>query len=220
MIDGQAAASLAALMSEWVSASMDWHWNGIDRLFDLLEVAAPPGDRSADPTFWRLRLVALQLLGRRKEFLAAAAEMQALYGDASPAWETPRRVVRQGTPSKDAGGSEFMVSTMPDALGRDRAGRIDLAGQLTGDIASALARCDSELREAEIITVDCTRLIRVDFVAAGELINWVAEQRARQRLVHFRQLHRLLALFFRAMGLDEHATLEMRGTSLSAGMAS
>jgi ABC-type transporter Mla MlaB component len=109
---------------------------------------------------------------------------------------------------------------MPDALGRDRAGRIDLAGQLTGDIASALARCDSELREAEIITVDCTRLIRVDFVAAGELINWVAEQRARQRLVHFRQLHRLLALFFRAMGLDEHATLEMRGTSSSAGMAS
>ena len=210
MIDGQAARSLEALMTRWAGASLALHWSGIDRLFDLLDVAAPSGDGAADPTFWRLRLVTLQLLGRRDDFETAAGEMQALYGGEAPPWKPARQTVSLGAPAREAGRSDFMVSTQPDPMGRVRAAQIDLAGQLTGDIAGALADCKAALQEAEVIHVDGARLIRVDFVAAGELINWVAEQRARQRVVHFHRLHRLVALFFCAMGLDDHATVEVR----------
>jgi ABC-type transporter Mla MlaB component len=197
-------------MTQWADASSEQHWKGIDRLLDLLEVAAPPGDAAAEPTFWRLRLATWRLLGQRQDFEAAGRDMQTLYGESPAPWQPPRQTVREGEPARETGRSEFMVSTQPDHLGRVRSAQIDLSGQLTGDIAGALARCDNELREAEVITVDCARLVRVDFVAAGELINWVAERRERQKAVHFRELHRLVALFFCAMGLDDHATLEVR----------
>lgn len=211
MIDAQAAQSLEALMTDWASASLASYWSGIDRLLDLLEVAAPPGDPTADPTFWRLRLVILRLLDRQEDHHGAAREVATLYGGEAPGWKPPRQAVRQGEPPKEAGRSEFMISTLPDTLGRVRASRIDLAGQLTGDIAGALAQCDTELQDAEVITIDCSRLIRVDFVAAGELVNWVAAQSARQRAVQFQEVHRLVALFFCAMGLDDHARVEVRG---------
>lgn len=210
MIDGQAARSLEALMTQWAGTSLALHWSGIDRLLDLLDVAAPPGDAAADRTFWHLRLATLQLLGRRDDFETAAREMQALYGGDMHPWKAARQTVRLGEPAREAGRSDFMVSTQPDPMGRIQAAQIDLAGQLTGDIAGALADCNAALQGAEVIHVDGARLIRVDFVAAGELINWVAEQRARQRVVHFHRLHRLVALFFCAMGLDDHATVEVR----------
>jgi hypothetical protein len=47
-------------------------------------------------------------------------------------------------------------------------------------------------------------------MAAGELSNWVAARRAEGRMVRFVEVHRLLALFFCAMGLDDHATIELR----------
>lgn len=210
MIDSQAATALVGLMGDWAGAARGLHWTGIDRLFDLLDFAAAPGDASADPVFWKLRLATLKLLGRQGEFEAAAQHMRTLYAVEALAWKPPRQTVRTGEPAVEAGRSEFMVTTQPDAMGRVRSAQVDLAGQLTGDIAAGLAQCDAVLGEAEVITVDCERLVRVDFVAAGELINWVAERRAQRRLVHFRQVHRLVAVFFCAMGLDDHAPIEVR----------
>lgn len=220
MMDGQAAKALEALMAQWAEASLTWHWSRIERLFDLLEIAAPPDDIGADPTFWRLRLITLRLLGRREDHDLAAREMSALYGIQPAPWQPPRQAVQEGPLPGEAGRSEFMVSTRPDQLGQVQSAQLDLAGQLTGDIAGSLARCDVELGQAQTIFVDCSRLVRVDFIAAGELVNWVAERRARQHMVRFCHPHRLVALFLCAMGLDEHATVEVRGMPAPRGTAS
>jgi hypothetical protein len=87
---------------------------------------------------------------------------------------------------------------------------VELSGQLVGDIGAVLGRLDQRLGLAPLITVSCARLIRVDFIAAGDLLNWVLSKRSQDRSVTFTESHRLIALFFGAMGINEHARVQVR----------
>ncbi len=69
---------------------------------------------------------------------------------------------------------------------------------------------EAELGPASIVNVSCGRLIRVDFIAAGDLLNWVLARRSENRAVSFLESHRLIALFFGAMGINEHAKVKVR----------
>jgi len=60
------------------------------------------------------------------------------------------------------------------------------------------------------VQVSCARLIRVDFLAAGDLLNWVLAKRGEGRQVSFVDAHRLVGLFFGAMGINEHARVRVR----------
>jgi hypothetical protein len=61
-----------------------------------------------------------------------------------------------------------------------------------------------------MVRVSCLNLIRVDFIAAGDLLNWVLARRAENREINFVDAHRLVALFFSAMGINEHALIKVR----------
>jgi hypothetical protein len=50
----------------------------------------------------------------------------------------------------------------------------------------------------------------VDFIAAGDLLNWVLARRAEDREVIFNNPHRLVAQFFGAMGINEHARVKLK----------
>jgi len=69
---------------------------------------------------------------------------------------------------------------------------------------------EAQLGSSVIVNVNCGRLIRVDFIAAGDLLNWVLARRSENRVVNFDDAHRLLALFFGAMGINEHARVKVR----------
>jgi hypothetical protein len=110
--------------------------------------------------------------------------------------------------------SEVSSSFLESSQGEDGNGvemaHVELSGQLVGDIGGTLSKLQSELSSAPIISVSCARLIRVDFIAAGDLLNWVLAKRADNRAVHFVDTHRLVALFFGAMGINEHAKVQVR----------
>ena len=90
------------------------------------------------------------------------------------------------------------------------ASRRSQGAQLVGDIGATLKKLDDELGKATIVHVSCARLIRVDFIAAGDLLNWVLARRTENRTVSFIEAHRMVALFFGAMGINEHATVKVR----------
>ncbi|HWH81741.1 MAG TPA: hypothetical protein VNU71_05845 [Burkholderiaceae bacterium] len=69
---------------------------------------------------------------------------------------------------------------------------------------------DADLGDASVINVSCARLIRVDFIAAGDLLNWVLARRGENRSVRFVDAHRMVAMFFGAMGINEHAKVKVR----------
>jgi hypothetical protein len=110
--------------------------------------------------------------------------------------------------------TSFMESSLVDdsasAGSTVEVAHVELSGQLVGDIGATLERIQQELHRAPVISVSCARLIRVDFIAAGDLLNWVLAKRGEHRAVHFVDTHRLVALFFGAMGINEHAKVQVR----------
>ena len=212
MLDAQGAQALRNLLREWAVSTSPQQWQGVGALFDLLEIAAPPGDHLADPAFWQVRLEALRLLGVQASYDLAAEDFAATYGTTPPEWRPAAMVVstddNMGQLASTA--PDFVVSTLPDELGLNTSVTVELAGQLAGDVSATMSQALSELGDAQSVTVACDRLIRVDLMAAGELLNWVSARRTEGRLVRFTQVHRLVALFFCAMGLDDQAPIELR----------
>ena len=105
---------------------------------------------------------------------------------------------------------EAQSSFMDTSVIEPSVAQVELMGQLNGDISDHLRALSTEAGEATVINVSCTKLIRLDFMAAGDLLNWVLLRRSENRTVVFSDAHRLVALFFGAMGINEHAKVKVR----------
>ena len=60
------------------------------------------------------------------------------------------------------------------------------------------------------VVVSCARLIRIDFTATGDILNWVTARQAEDRTVEFVNVPRLVAVFFKMLGLDGHSKITVR----------
>ena len=224
LIDAEAAMQLSTLFRLWSGQAIELRWLGGERLFQVLAEAAPTGMRDADPAFWLTRLDALRLANRPDQFDEAAIDYCVTYEVSPPSWEPTRCKVYissggQSTRQPDLSmisdvSTGFMESGLLDegshVPGQVEVAHVELSGQLIGDIGATLAKLQGELSNAPVISVSCSRLIRVDFIAAGDLLNWVLSKRSEGRAVQFVDTHRLVALFFGAMGINEHARVQVR----------
>ena len=219
-IDAEACGRLSELFRSWIPQDLDMRWLSGDRLFTVVQEAAPTGVRDADPAFWQLRLDALRMTNRPDQFDEAAIDYCVTYEVSPPSWEAARCVVRitgsnQGSTQPPLSvvsdvSTSFQESQLTDSPQMIEVGTVELSGQLIGDIGLTLKKMDSELGTAKIVNVSCARLIRVDFIAAGDLLNWVLARRSENRTVSFVDAHRMVALFFGAMGINEHANVKVR----------
>ncbi|MEO6409518.1 MAG: STAS domain-containing protein [Burkholderiaceae bacterium] len=218
-IDAEACARLSELFRSWIPEVLDMRWIGGDRLFGVLQEAAPTGVRDADPAFWLLRLDALRMANRPDQFDEAAIDYCVTYEVSPPSWEPARCKVRVSSGANSLSPANSVVSDATTSLfesvftedpSRQHVASFELSGQLVGDIGATLRRMDSELGAARQIDISCARLIRVDFIAAGDLLNWVLARRSEDRGIGFIDAHRLVALFFGAMGINEHARVKIR----------
>jgi hypothetical protein len=219
-IDAEGCARLSELFRSWIPQDIDMRWMSGECLFEVLQEAAPTAVRDADPAFWQVRLDALRMTNRPDQFDEAAIDYCVTYEVSPPSWEPARCKVRssgsqRGTTRPPLSvvsdvSTSFFESRMPAEPSMVEIGTFQLAGQLVGDISLTLGKMDAELGTAAVINISCARLIRVDFIAAGDLLNWVLARRAESRSVNFVEAHRMVALFFGAMGINEHATVRVR----------
>ena len=219
-IDAEACARLSEVFRHWIPQKLDMRWLGGDQLFRVLQDMSPTGVRDVDPVFWQLRLDALRMANRADQFDETAIDYCVTYEVSPPSWEQARCQVRVSgsglgsTAPSISMASEVSTSFPESRLIEDSAaghvGNVELSGQLVGDIGETLRKMDHQLGAAAVINVSCARLIRVDFIAAGDLLNWVLARRAENRSVNLIETHRMVALFFGAMGINEHARVKVR----------
>lgn len=220
-LDVEGANQLTDLLRTWAGQALEMRWIGLDNLLALLAEAASVGDRDADPAFWMARLAVLRVLNRADLFDETAIDYCMTYEVSPPAWEPPRCRARPSTTGASVQTqpmsviSEVSTSFMESALFDDEPAQVqvaslELSGQLVGDIGDTLGRLNGDIGAASVVNVSCMRLIRVDFLAAGDLLNWVLAKRSENRSVRFIDTHRLVALFFVAMGINEHAGVHVR----------
>ena len=220
-IDAEACARLSELFRHWIPQRARHALAGRRPLVRVLQEAAPTGVRDADPAFWQLRLDALRMANRADQFDEAAIDYCVTYEVSPPSWE---RAVCQVRVSGSSPGNTTCADLASSAKCRRASSsrrsprtrsRCSPATSTSPASSSATSapRCrrwTHELGGASVIGVSCARLIRVDFIAAGDLLNWVLAQRNEGRSVSFTDAHRLVALFFGAMGINEHAKITVR----------
>ncbi len=219
-VEIEAAIQLRQLFRQWAQQQVDQRWVGGDHFLNQLKELAPVGERDTDPAQWMLRLEALRLANRPDQFDEAAIDYCVTYEVSPPSWERAKCRVRIGgdgasthnpptsTMQGEAQSSFLDTSVIGEAA--NVAAHLELMGQLSGDISDTLRAMGAEVGESSLINISCTKLIRLDFMAAGDLLNWVLQRRSENRMVVFTDAHRLVALFFGAMGINEHAKVKVR----------
>jgi len=224
-VDVDAAVRLRQLFASWTQRPLEMQWPGADRLMAALNESAPVGSRSADPAYWLLRLEALRLVNRPDQFDEVAIDYCVTYEVSPPSWEASQASARVGAGSAPSGvtrsaamsmmsdpvTSVFEGSAFGDSVGNVVVTSMELCGQLSGDIGDVLKHLEDAVDPSStVLRISCALLIRVDFIAAGDLLNWVLVKRSNHIHVTFTDTHRLVALMFRAMGITEHARVELR----------
>jgi hypothetical protein len=222
-VDVEGAGRLQKLFTAWSTQALTMRWVGGEKLLAVLQEAAPTGVRDVDPVYWMLRLEALRLAHRPDAFDEVAIDYCVTFEVSPPSWENSRckaqlaeGLANTRTLSMSVVGepvTSFMGVSPADedsAPAPVQMTSIELSGQLSGDIGELLARIADQAGDSHVIRISCALLMRVDFVAAGDLLNWVATRHAEGREVVFQETHRLVALMFGAMGINESARVQLR----------
>jgi hypothetical protein len=204
---------------------------GARHLENHLRDATPSGERDTPQPLWLLHMAVLRILRRPDDFELVALNYCVTYEVSPPAWEAPQcgftaldgdvhesasstivGDVHESRMAPSGGAQSEFASTSPEGGEEKTYGAltVDLAGQIMGDATAALDLLDSKLGEAEEMVISCAGLIRVDFSAAGTLLNWVSTRHAHGKRVHFSDAHRLVASFFGVIGISELARVSVR----------
>jgi ABC-type transporter Mla MlaB component len=116
-------------------------------------------------------------------------------------------VVMEQVPSGFSGGDSGVDGPSSEF---NQLGLVELSGEIRGDPQATLEDLERRLQGADVLIISCRNLIRVDFSAAGTLLNWVTSHHTSGRLVQFVDAHRLVSAFFHVIGITEYAKVVVR----------
>ena len=221
-IEPGAVDPLGELFAEWCTTSVELRFDGTRELEAALRACAPSGNRSVQQANWKLRLDALRIMQLQDEFELVALDYCVTYEVSPPPWIDARcsfrREISNGFSERDREDTATQDKTPhPSAtvhLGLESllATVAELSGEVVGEAAEVLDRLEKSRNGSMNLVVSCANLVRVDFSAAGSILNWVANLQADGCQVQFRDVHRLVAAFFSVIGINEHARIQMRSS--------
>jgi ABC-type transporter Mla MlaB component len=217
-ITPDAALALADLIGVWCDLPLSLQFDGTEMLDAVLRVNTPVGDPQAPRRWWKLRLTNLRALGDREEFERVSMDFCITYERSPPTWQPPRcrRVFDLQPQPRRWADEPTHPATLPVALADlvpflplDTPS-IKLSGELLGSAAEALKPLQRALLAGGDLRVDGQGLVRVDFSAAGSILNWVASAQVAGSKIEFCYLPDLVAAFFNLIGINEHARVSPR----------
>lgn len=219
--EAPALSQLGNLFASWCDTPMKMHFIGHEVLGKALKSITPCSDKSVSSLNWELRMAALRVMGLRDAFELVALDYCVTYEVSPPVWKAAlctcvldlgrsRQAYGVGplalTPEANANGTGIFSA----ALSSPGEVFVELAGEVVGDAADALALLEAAREGSNPLLISCARLIRVDFSAAGSLLNWIAAQQASGYTVQFIDVSRINAAFFDVIGITEHARVIVR----------
>lgn len=228
-IEAAAVEPLNLVFSGWADQPVQLQFMGDVQLQKVLQNATPTGLRETDPGWWKLRMEALRVTRQPDQFELVALDFCVTYEVSPPAWSRARCVYKPLDAQGDIMGGQTIIGDLHhdsiySSFGLADAGSeletqsaqlgslfsVELSGQILGDAVGVMETLEARLLGADKMLISCTKLIRVDFSAAGMLLNWVSACDAEMRPVQFQDVNRLVAAFFNVIGITEHARVLVR----------
>jgi anti-anti-sigma regulatory factor len=159
-----------------------------DVLVGVLRPMLVIGARSASQAPWLLLLELLQLTNRAKDFDETAMDYRVTFETDAPRFESPKRIATSAASA--ASGDRFML---PAVVG--------------SNCAALLASIEHYARGADPAVLDCSRLARIDYAAAGMLEAQLRALKAEGRTLELRELNHLVGPLLRLLGAADSARL-------------
>jgi ABC-type transporter Mla MlaB component len=205
-ITAPAAQQLATLLAAWSAQEACLEFEGEQVLVHVLHAATPRGVRQTAAFWWALRMDLLRILQWQDDFELAAFEFCMTYESAPSPWTPAMCTLRQqglaAAPKAGPAPPDGAQTTLPQG--------VTLTGELLGDVVPGLPALDDDSQQTQALVISCGKLIRVDFSAAGSILNWVARGHALGRQIEFRDVPFLVAAFFNLIGINQHAQVLTR----------
>jgi ABC-type transporter Mla MlaB component len=207
-VDAAGADLILRVFAAFQKSNHEVAISGAGHLADRLREAIEVGRRNSSNVIWMLLLEIYRILGRQAAFEETSIDYCVTFEVSPPSWEpaSPKYIivdqVAAPSPAEEAvpdGGYEML-----------KADHIALSGELVGKSEGELQRLTQFATDHEHVVVDCSRLVRVDFTAAGLLLNWAVGMRGQRKLVEFVNVGHLVAALFVVMGLHEVVPIERR----------
>lgn len=143
---------------------------------------------------WLLLLDMLQHTDDMDRFEEVAVDYAVTFEVSPPSWE-PQAM-------EDIVTSTDVMPAAPDTRG------FALEGELLGASAEGIRSLVAFASDHSIVSVDCSRLRRVDFVAAGSLFNVLATLQGQGKQISLNRVNAMVAALLRVMGIDQVCALQ------------
>lgn len=155
------------------------------KIRSILEV----GRRDETEAPWLLLLEILRLLNLEKEFEEASIDYCVTFEVSPPAFVAPKNKITTAPVEQAQASAESEAYMMPAVI----EGQID-------QLILAIANYSDEHDPA---IIDCARLTRVDFNAAGRLLSGIAPFCVKGKTIEFHNVSYLVAALFNVIGLND-----------------
>ena len=227
-IEPNALHGLSQIFASWCTQRVRLRFDGAATLLQILLRHTPSSDKTVNAIWWRIRMDALRIMRMHDEFELVALDYCVTYEVSPPSWqdaicdysEGNKRRNGDTTPNSLHGGINTETGrlagagqalTAPMGLEDVPVVVVELSGEIAGDAVDALERLEAGRHQgAGRLVISCAKLVRVDFSAAGSILNWVANREEEGCNVQFREVHRLVGAFFNVIGINEHARVVLR----------
>ena len=192
-LDEAGCGALLQILQRARKAKRDVELLGRDALFARLESKIEVG-RPDNQECWLLQIELCQLQGRQEQFEDMAINYAVTFEVSPPSWE-PGRIaapepvvpVSSGGPGDDPGDDAYVL-------------RGDVRSSRFPDLPAYAGIHDPVL-------IDCSALVRMDFISAGALLNVLGNVRRLGKQAVFRHPNRLVGELFGVVGLNAVATI-------------
>ena len=227
-IELDAVKLLCTTFNDWATLPVQLRFLGNAQLQLVIEKAAPLNQQQIAQEWWYLRMAVLRITHQPDDFELVALDFCITYEVSPPAWESARCDYKPLDLNKSAATDQVLLGEVALSLTPSQLSAMDgdmemavssqigdfflveLSGQIQGDATEVFHQLEAKLMSTNGTTISCTNLIRVDFSAAGTLLNWVSMRQAENKAVQFTDVNRLVAAFFHVIGIAEHAQLSLR----------
>ncbi|MBB3223723.1 STAS domain-containing protein [Pseudoduganella umbonata] len=163
---------------------------GVDELLLQVRAIVDVGRRDDSAAPWLLMLELLRLLNREKEFDEAGMDYCVTFEVSPPPFTPPGKVA--STPRQVAGPA---------------ADRYLLPRTLEGNAEEVWSAIRAHADDCPALVFDCSRLARIDYVAAGHLLALLQQLAGPERRIEFRELNHMIAALARLLGYGGVARL-------------
>ena len=210
-VDAQGAKLTLRMLTAFGKSNHTLIIRGLEHLLGHLLAIVDSGVKPQYPAVWMLMFETYRLLGREEEFERKSVDYLATFEGAMPFWEPcPANMQAEVAPRSDPQGNSNPTASMIGNTGDQPTDMIALTGELVGKAEGEFARLSEFAESTNRVCVDCSELTRLDFIAAGALLNWAVGLQKNNKTIEFRRVSHLVAALLIVMGIHEFAQIERR----------